>query len=261
MNVYVWIKYEESYLPPRCRKLRYRECEEHVALTLPEASMSDLRLAFEDSSYEGAGKIYSYSGDLWRLATKQDCFCSSFFNKETEKETTPLDNLVNTMNRCSCHFLFAYDREVYGVDTSRAGAIKKAKDSLSPFLLVDGELYIRTAEPRYCIYTFGLGHNHGGSALSVDYHYNTNISQDRYFSALRGDEAVVEAARIALDRGDTESVARLKAEITVYAPDLVKINPQKQHGEGNPVLNKLEAITEAAPDALTAGLFCIAATM
>lgn len=53
MKVDVWIKYEESCLPPSCRKLRYRECEEHVALTLPEASTSDLRLAFEDSSYEG----------------------------------------------------------------------------------------------------------------------------------------------------------------------------------------------------------------
>lgn len=261
MKVDVWIKYEESCLPPSCRKLRYRECEEHVALTLPEASTSDLRLAFEDSSYEGAGKIYSYNGELWRLATKHDRFCSSFFNKETKKETTPLDNLVNTMNRCSCHFLSAYDREVYGADTSRAGVIKKAKDSLSPFLLVDGELYIRTSEPRYCIYTFGLGHNHGGSALSVDYHYNANISQDRYFSALQGDEAVAEATRIALGRGDTESVAEFKAEITVYAPDLVKINPQRQHGEGDPFLNKLDAITEAAPDTLTAALLCIAATM
>lgn len=88
MKVDVWIKYEESYLPPSCRKLHYRECEEHVALTLPEASTSDLRLAFEDSSYEGAGKIYSYNGELWRLATKHDRFCSSFFDKETEKETT-----------------------------------------------------------------------------------------------------------------------------------------------------------------------------
>ena len=62
-------------------------------------------------------------------------------------------------------------------------------------------------------------------------------------------------------RGDTESVAEFKAEITVYAPDLVKINPQRQHGEGDPFLNKLDAITEAAPDTLTAALLCIAATM
>lgn len=30
MKVKTRIKYEESYLPPRCRKLRYRECEEFI---------------------------------------------------------------------------------------------------------------------------------------------------------------------------------------------------------------------------------------
>ena len=61
------------------------------------------------------------------------------------------------------------------------------------YLLVDGELYHCTSEPRYCIYTFGLGHNHGGTALSVDYRYNPNISKNRYFSALQGVEAVAES--------------------------------------------------------------------
>lgn len=31
MKIKTWIKYEESYLPPRCRKLRYRECEDFEA--------------------------------------------------------------------------------------------------------------------------------------------------------------------------------------------------------------------------------------
>ena len=42
MKITVWIKYEESYLPPRCRKLRYREMEEHVPLTLKEASIATM---------------------------------------------------------------------------------------------------------------------------------------------------------------------------------------------------------------------------
>ena len=36
MNIKTWIKYEESYLPPRCRKLRYRECEDHIDVKLRE---------------------------------------------------------------------------------------------------------------------------------------------------------------------------------------------------------------------------------
>ena len=27
MKIKTWIKYEEGYIPPRCRKMRYKECE------------------------------------------------------------------------------------------------------------------------------------------------------------------------------------------------------------------------------------------
>ena len=27
MEIKTWIKYEEPYLPPRCRKMRYKECD------------------------------------------------------------------------------------------------------------------------------------------------------------------------------------------------------------------------------------------
>lgn len=253
MNVKVWIKYEESYLPPRCRKPHYKECEEHIDLALPEAALSDMRLAFEDLSYEGARKIYSYKDRLWRLATRHDPFCW-----DEDGKYSPLENMIRRLDTCSSHFRFAWDRTEHGQDTSREAVVRDAEKDLQEFLLVDGELYTCTAEPRYCIYTFGLGHNHGGSALSVDYHYNSNISKSRYFSALQGQEAVEEATRIALGRGDTESVQYFKEYIVVYAPDLVKINPQEQHGEGDPFLNKLNAITEVAPDTLTAGLLCIA---
>lgn len=255
MKIKTWIKYEESYLPPRCRKLRYRECEEYVGINLREATMGDLRLAFEDSSFFGKGKIYLYKGKLWAQA--------KFHNPSWAEEhgyKTPLDELIYQNEHCSTYFRFDYDREHRGKDTSRNGVLKDARADMSLYLLVDGILFERTSEPRYCIYTFGLGHNHGGTALSVDYQYNSNISKDCYFSALQGEEAVVEAKKIALGRGDTESIGRFRAEISVFMPELVKVKPQKQHGNGCPLLNAFNEITSAAPDALTAGLLCIATT-
>ena len=65
MKIKTWIKYEESYLPPRCRKLRYRECEDYVDVKIKEVNNNDLQLAFEDNSYEGKGKIYFYKGKLY----------------------------------------------------------------------------------------------------------------------------------------------------------------------------------------------------
>ena len=41
MKIKTWIKYEESYLPPKCRKLRYNECEEHVGVNLKEETLSN----------------------------------------------------------------------------------------------------------------------------------------------------------------------------------------------------------------------------
>lgn len=48
MKIRTWIKYEESYLPPRCRKLRYKKCEDYINANLTETSMDDVKLAFED---------------------------------------------------------------------------------------------------------------------------------------------------------------------------------------------------------------------
>lgn len=256
MKVKTWIKYEESYLPPRCRKLRYRECEEFVEITLPEAKMDSLQLAFEDNSFFGKGKIYFYRGKLWAQAKLSDPNWA-----EEHSFQNPLDELLWRHEHCSTYFRFSWDREHHGRETTRDAVIKKARNDLRSHLLVDGVLYDRVAEPHYCIYTFGLGHNHGGTALSISYGYNINISKDRYFSALQGMEAVAEANRIAQERGDTNNVGKFKLDIAVFMPNLVKVKPQKQHGKGNSLINVFDTITAAAPDTLTAGLLCIAASI
>lgn len=255
MKVKTWIKYEESYVPPRCRKPRYIPCEEYVPITLPEARREDLRLAFEDISFEGAGKIFLYKKKLWACAKLKN----QDFNKDRGIKTA-LDDLLWTMEHCSFYFRTDYDRTYYGKDTSRKAVMTEARKDMRKYLLVDGVLYQQINEPRYCIYTFGLGHNHGGTALSVNYSYNPNISKNRYFSALQGNEAVNEANRIATARGDTDSVGKFKPNIKVFMPELVKVNPQKQHGNGNPLLNTLDAITETSSDSLMAGLLCMVAT-
>lgn len=253
MKIKTWIKYEESYLPSRCRKLRYKECEDYVQLTLREVGKNVLQLAFRDDSYNGEGEIFFYKGKLWAQ--------SKLRNKNWAEEhgfQNPLEELIWNHEHCSTYFLFHWDREEYNRDTSRNAAIKMARADLRKYLLVDGVLFNCVSEPRYCIYTFGLGHNHGGTALSVDYHYNPNISKECYFSALQGKEAVEEAKRIALGRGDTESIRRFEPSITVFMPELVKVNPNKQHGNGNKVINAFEKITSASPDSFTAGLLCMA---
>lgn len=214
MKIKTWIKYEEHYLPEKCKKLRYRKCEGYVNITLAETSSDNLRLAFEDRSYEGQGKIYLYNGKLWRLATIRN-ICAG--GEDEYGYHTPLEALAYWNEHGSKYFKFDFDRE-RGMKTSKAAVIGQARADMNKYLLVDGELYVMTSVPFYTISTFGLGSNHGGTGLFVSY----DKWKHKEFDALHGKEAVEKATKIALGRGDTDSVKNFHEMIVVYIPELVK---------------------------------------
>ena len=68
--------------------------------------------------------------------------------------------------------------------------------------------------------------------------------------------------RIALNRGDTESIHSIETAplIHVYDDRFVTKNPQSWKAPGDEFCNTLEEITETAGDALAAGLLVICAT-
>lgn len=261
MKIKTWIKYEESYIPPRCRKPRYRECEEYINVNLREVSSEDMQLAFEDNSYDGKGKIYYYKGKLWAKCKMPNVNITDDLSERGKKIESALDYLIYCRAHCSTYFFLRWDREIHGKDTSRAAVIKKARSDIHNLILVDGELYGQTSEPRYNITTFGLGHNHGGTGLFVSYHYNENISRERYFSALQDDEAVAYANLVAARRGDTNDIGRFEKMIVVHMPELVKVKPNKQHGDGNKLMNDFEQIIQNSDSVFEAGLLCMATAL
>ena len=250
MKIKTWIKYEESYVPPRCRKLRYRECEDYINVNLKEVAPDEMRLAFEDNSYSGKGKIYYYKGKLWSKVKSGNFMC----NPEEHGIKTPLEELKYVNEHSSIYFPRSW-RDGEHPDKERM--LSAARKAIRNYVLIDGEIYEQTAEPRYVVNTFGLGHNHGGTGMFVEYHYNPNIRNDNYFSALDGKKAVEYANSVAAGRGDTNDVGRFKELIIVHMPELVKVKPKKQHGEGNKFLNDVEDIINGSGDALTAGLLCM----
>ncbi len=261
MKIRTWIKYEESYLPPRCRKLRYRECEDYINVNLKEVDGSELKLAFEDNSYSGKGKIYFYKGKLYCKEKMPNMGIVEDLRKDGNKINTPLDYLIWCNENCSTYFFFSWDRENYGKDTSREAVIKIARQGMKGYILVDGELFGKCTEPRYVINTFGLGHDHGGTGMFCEYHYNPNISKDNYFSALQGEDAVAYANKVAANRGDTKDIGKFKPFIICHMPELVKVKPNKQHGNGNDFLNSLEEIINESDNVVEAGLLAITMCM
>ncbi len=247
MKIKTWIKYEESYLPPRCRKLRYRECKDHINANLAEASLENVKLAFEDNSYGGKGKIYYYKNKLWSKVKKNSLIAGN----EAKKYKDALEVLMYLNEHCSCFFPRLW-RD--GEHPDRKHMLGVVRNEMKKYLLIDGVLYEQTAEPRYVIVTFGLGHNHGGTGMFCEYFYNSNISKDDYFSALEGDKAVAYANYVAKSRGDTNDAGKFKPFIICHMPELVKVNPNKQHGNGDKFLNTIEGLIRSSDSSSEAGL-------
>ena len=93
--------------------------------------------------------------------------------------------------------------------------------------------------------------------MFVDYHYNPNIRNDNYFSALDGKKAVEYANKIAAGRGDTNDVGKFTELIIVHMPELVTVNPKQQHGEGNEFINTMEKMIDGSGTTAEAGLLCM----
>ena len=248
----ITITYDEEYLPLRCRKPRYRKAKKVYNARIRCVTKTEAPVAFVLSDYhhrqEGTTKIRLYKSRLYMLETWQ-----RYAPGRPE---------------------FPFDREFIGFGPTMAGRLHlhnyntcqgykeqatQLREEAARRLIIDGLVWIRCGEPVYEVMTFGLGHNHGGTGLFVETAYNPNISRDRYFNALQGDEAVAAMNETARRRGDTESVGRYGKMIEVLIPECVKRNPQKEHGDGDPFINTLNAITEGASSPMEAGLLAIIA--
>ena len=239
-----------AYIPSaRSQKYAFDEVEGEFKVNVQSVSGNEAPVAFRLSDYShrenNDTEIRWYQGKLWRKFIQHNCDTREYEQAQAED----LPRIVSS---------------VFGVPhghaRSREVLMKKYREEAKRYLLIDGAVWGETGEPRYVVNTFGLGHNHGGTGLFVEEYYNQNIAASNYFSALDGDKAVAYANRVAERRGDTNDVGKFEKMIEVLIPEAVTIRPEAEHGEGDPFINKINAITEAAPDSTTAGLLAIMAT-
>lgn len=145
------------------------------------------------------------------------------------------------------------------VTSSESERVREIQALASQYLLIDDTLFTTCSEPCFAIATFGLGHNHGGTALFAEMEYNSNINRSRYFRADQRAEAIAAAEKIALARGDTQSVPILPiGDIEVFLPACVHRHPELDGPDGDPFLNRIYDITQSMPDPVTAGFGVLA---
>lgn len=248
------IEYWEEYIPPRCRKPRYRRTKKIFNAKVREVTKEEAPVAFVLSDYchwkEGRVKIRLYKGKFYILDT---------WHKYRESEDG------NALDREFVGWAPTTADKFHLSIWQNAGSYeeqcKRYKDRAREYIIIDNLVWTECGEPMYEINTFGLGHNHGGTGMFVATCYNPNIPKTRYFNALEADKAIAEANAVAARRGDTESVGKFEKMINVLIPECVRRKPLKEHGDGNEFQNLLNDITEAASSPMEAGLLAITAAL
>lgn len=279
MRFEVNYKYEKYWIPPRCRKPRPGVFEGTIMVEVPEVSATDApwacvvhghRRYFDEYPYNALrhynGRFYERAMTDMHIDRKRyakDSYGDRYWwcDYETEHISQRRGMSINEMMRD------VRQQTSWSMGRDEPDVILDIEECAGRYLIVNGEVWRECGEPMYCIYTFGLGHNHGGSSLSVDYYYNSNISHKRYFNANDFEDAINSFFETALGRGDTES-AHFKAEelrkgevwnhIEVIDPTAFKRNPETEHGDGDPFMNGIYALTSGVGSALEAGLLVMA---
>lgn len=287
MKIKVDYSYTQRFLPSkRHRKLRFREMKDTMVVNIKELTVDEFPVAFivhelkdvyegmksyddyENCKYEHkmfAEEIRTYKGELRTpIRITHGTAISTLF----EDCSYIIDNIewwlrltkFNDFNS----FPFTDNSDEFNensviINDNKEEIKKHIKNMTKSYIYCDGKFWSVCGEPMYVVNTFGLGHNHGGTGMFIESHYNPNISSDNYFNALQRDEAIEYGKAIAARRGDTKSIEEIGKyiDIEVVMPEMVKANPKKEHGKGDPFLNDIEDIVENSNDSLTAGLLCM----
>lgn len=242
-------EYVESYIPPRCRKSRERIVHGDCEVEVPSITANEAPIAFRHRACWFPQTVtYRYwNNRLYRRVPYHECLANA-------KGWYPMKEFKASFKRS---YIPCYEQKM-----SKEECLEALRDWADSYLIINGDQVWRTCgEPRYVIATFGLGGNHASTALMIDNEYNPNIAAKYYFNALDRDAAVREAVRVALARGDTDSVSSIKRawKITVLIPEAAQCNPAMEAGPGDPFLNKLEVITEVAKDPVTSACLIMGA--
>lgn len=255
-------KYEEGYIPPRCRKVRYREASSVARISFPCVTPDEAPIAFRHLDlYLGEGEYVEYRLFRNKIYTRE--MSKRAFRESEWLRYEDLEKQVKERHTRSALRNLSAGEDLHAEDECKKYLRSIYKDYL--FLEVDGELQVwkRSGEPRYHVLTFGYGHNHASTDYCIDTRYNHNIRKDWYFTALQHDEVVKKALEVAIDRGDTNSLEYIKngPVIEVLIPEAVRCNPNKEAGDGDPFMNSIEDIIKKSSSSTEAGILTMALAM
>ncbi|MFC0313558.1 hypothetical protein ACFQNE_03160 [Gordonia phosphorivorans] len=202
-------EWKDGYLPTtRHRKLRYRDVEESVNVDVRSVTSAEAPVAF---TVDGK-PIRLYDGRLYT------------------QRSVRKDELFVAVIPGSSDFPADQRAPGYRAYADRA-AFLAAADQVALSVIINGTVWDRTGEPCYTVNTFGLGGNHGGTGLSPDCSSRLGLQVQNVFRADDYDAAVDYATKVALGRGDTDSVNHFMPRIVVHLPEAVTLRIPREHAD------------------------------
>lgn len=269
----------EKYLPTkRHRKLRKRYVKNSVDVEIKEATEKEFPVAFivhdYESVYENAKSYDDFdgNGDFRMFSEEIRTYDGKLYMPVRVTHGSAISLCFEPLNYIKKNIEEHAPYWEGGKDFTEASIVKEdniaeCKKSIfrkaENYIIYDGKVWKICGEPMYNITTFGLGHNHGGTGFFIQYSYNPNISNKNYFNALEREHAIAYGKKVAANRGDTNSIDGIGEHdiIEVLMPEMVKRNPQKEHGEGDSFINSLENMISSTDSSMEAGLLAVAMCM
>lgn len=261
MKLKVNMQITEGFLPNRrCRKIRHRYTDREIEVEIAEPDKKEFPTAFIVHKYDGDITLRAYDGKLWKAVRNSDWRAVNDFEDDWTDIRKVAYFLSRSRNYSDDSSQFTENSII--VEDNLDAVTKQVKEKAKEYIVYNNKLWKPHGEPRYVVMTFGLGHNHGGTALMLDYRYNSNISHERYFNALQRDEAIQSAKDVAKRRGDTESIDHIGKSYNIQVIDerMVRCLPAADHGAGDEFMNALENLTEICSSSSEAGLLAVALT-
>lgn len=256
MKTTIPYEYTKQVIPKHCRKPRPTTFKSQISVSVNEVTGEQAPIAIREHSKRFSDKTGEYEptiteyrwhrNKLWILHSFSRVSHGTYETQTSQQFMSDPYPMTNGLP-----YYHAYNPQ----QANRNHIMAWARDTL----LIDGMRWQQIDEPRYVIHTVGLGHNHGhpGTSLSSTNSYNSNISKSRYFRIDQHDLALNTAIAIAQNRGDDLAIPFIDEsheEFEILIPEAIRLNPNKEHGDGDPFINKLEGIIERCPTKEVAGL-------
>lgn len=178
--------YARDEIPPRCRKPRPVTYDATATVDVASVTGQEAPVAFRIT------KLYDDGRNTSEIRTYQGRLFAPYkpFSRQVEP-TVPGDSRFPAEVTADNVRMW---RDASTAEEFRAGV----SEYFAQFLVIDGGVWVETAEPGYLVTTFGLGGGSGSTALMV----STRTDHGTLFRADEFEAACAHAAEVSRDRGD-----------------------------------------------------------